>query len=243
MMQSVPRDPATAPRIRKGFVLRLFLAMAGLAVLSAGISVGGKWAGRSIAMAGHTDSRVLHEVVIGNDVLSVPANMIRFENSRRDGVAARLDLYLNWPQMDGYSNEARDDFNHVDGSKRLLFLAFEERMMSRDMSGRLEPIYRSLIEGDGRKGPAGLTIYPFKEKSGYLDEVLIVAEAPGEAPFVARCLSGEQARLSLAPCERDIHVGEGLTLTYRMPAELALSWREVEAAVRKAAAEFLPTAR
>lgn len=233
-------ETGSAP-VRSRFFMRVFLAFAGLALLSAAISIGGKWAGRTIALAGHTDSTRLHEVVIGNDVLAVPANMIRFEGSRRDGVAARLDLYLRWPEMDGYSNAARDDFNHADGSKTILFLSFEERMMSRDMSGRLDPIYRSLVEGDGRKGPAGLTIYSFVEKSGYMDEILVVGENGNDTPFVARCLSGEQARLSLAPCERDIHIGTGLTLTYRMPAGLAGSWSEVEAAVRATVEGFLQT--
>ena len=113
--------------------------------------------------------------------------------------------------------------------------------MSRDMSGRFEPIYRALIDDEGRAGPAGLSVHAFSQKSGYVDEVLVVGEVEGESPFVMRCLSGAATRESLAPCERDIHVGRNLTLTWRMPSELAGSWREVEAAVRAAAAGFLRT--
>jgi hypothetical protein len=222
-------------------MLRVFFVFLGLALLSGVISLGGKWAGRSIAMAGHTDDTTVHEIVIGNDVLAVPANAIRFEAARRSGVAARLDLYLRWPQMDGYSHEARDAFNHADGARNILFLTFDVPMMSRDMTGRFEPIYRALVEGPGRAGPAGLTVYPFTEKSGYVDEVLVVGDEGGNHPFVARCLAGDAARESLAPCERDIHIGDGLNLTYRMPAELAGSWREVDEAVREAAGRFLQT--
>jgi hypothetical protein len=225
--------------VRSTFLRKVFVVLAVLALLSAAISVAGKWIGREIAMAGHTDSRIVHEIVIGNDVLSVPANMIRFESARRQGVTNRLDLYVRWPDMTGYSDETRDDFNHLDGSKRILFLAFEQRMMSRDMSGRYEPIYRSLVESAGKPGPGGLTVHPFTAQSGYMDEVLIVGKEGASAPFVARCLAGEQARQSLAPCERDIHVGNGLNLVYRMPAELAGSWREVDAAVRKFAGSII----
>lgn len=220
-------------------MMRVFIAFAALAVFSAGISVAGKWAGRSIVMAGHSADTSLREIVIGNDVLSVPANMIRFDASRRDGVAARLDLYLRWPQMDGYSDAARNDFNHANGSRNILFLSFEERMMSQDMSGRLEPIYRAVIEASGRPGPGGLSVHSFSEHSGYGDEVLVVGDANGAKPFVMRCLAGEAARESLAPCERDIHVGHDLALTYRMPAGLAGSWREIDAAVRKFAERLL----
>ena len=243
-MHTNPSDTAEAnghAPVRASFALRVFAAFAALALLSGAISVAGKWAGRSIAMAGHTDDATPYEIVIGNDVLSVPANMIRFDGSRRDGIAARLDLYLRWPQMDGYSAEAKDDFNHAGDTRNILFLSFEERMMSRDMSGRYEPIYRALVEGPGRAAPGGLTVYPFSPRSGYVDEVLVVGKEAAEAPFVMRCLSGTAMRESLAPCERDIHVGQGLTLTWRMPAELAGSWREVETAIRGAAAGFLRT--
>jgi len=149
------------PRVvRSGFLGRIAVVLGALAALSVGISIAGKWAGRVIAMGGHTDDATVREIVIGKDVLAVPSNMIRFEAARRSGAASRLDLYLRWPQMDGYSHAARDAFNHADGEKSIVFVSFEPRMMSRDMSGRYEPIYRALIEEEGRPGPAGLTASP-----------------------------------------------------------------------------------
>jgi hypothetical protein len=243
MKQSATLDDAEVKPIDSAFMMRVFYGFAALALLSLVISAGGKWFGKSIAMAGHTDDATIHEVVIGNDVVAAPANAIRFERARRDGVAERLDLYLHWPDMRGYSPEARDDFNHAGGTRRILFLTFEQRMMSRDMSGRFEPIYNSLIEGPGNPAPGGVTLYEFKADSGYLNEVLAVAPSTGDAPFVARCLSGTSAEESLAPCERDIHVGGNLSLTYRFPRELLQGWRSLDAAVLATARTLVRTSR
>lgn len=219
---------------------RVFYIFAALALLSVAISVGGKWLGRSIAMAGYTDDTTARRIVMGNNLISVPANFIRFDQARRDGIASRLDLYLRYPEMDGYSTAARDDFNHTT-TRKIIFLSFEPRMMSRDMSGRFAPIYSALIEKPGTPGPAGTTIYTFTEKSGYLNEVLAVAERPGKDPFVARCLSGPSAEESLAPCERDIQVGDDLSLTYRFPRELLANWPALDAAIAAKVASILKT--
>ncbi|TIU83509.1 MAG: hypothetical protein E5W06_19150, partial [Mesorhizobium sp.] len=127
---------------------RVFYVFAALALLSVAISLGGKWLGRSIAMAGYTDDTTVRQVVMGNNVISVPANFIRFDQARRDGNASRLDLYLRYPEMDGYSTAARGDFNHTT-TRKIIFLSFEPRMMSRDMSGRFAPIYSALIVKPG----------------------------------------------------------------------------------------------
>lgn len=224
------------------FMKRVFFAFAALALLSVAISLGGKWLGRSIALAGYTDETVLRHIVMGDNVIAVPANFIRFDQARRDGIASRLDLYLRYPEMDGYSTAARDDFNHVT-TKKIVFLSFEPKMMSRDMSGRFAPIYSALIEKPGTPGPGGTTIYAFTEKSGYLNEVLAVADRPGKDPFVARCLSGPSAEESLAPCERDIQVGEDLSLTYRFPRELLGDWPALDAAIAAKVAGILKTGR
>ena len=228
-------------RSNSRLMLKVFYAFGALALLSLVISVGGRWLGRSIAMAGHTDDTTLHEVVIGNNVIAAPANAIRFARARRDGIASRLDLYLRWPDLQGYSEAHRDDFNHAGGVRRIVFLTFDERMMSRDMSGRFGPIYSSMIVLPGERGAAGIGLFPFNEKSGYLSEVLAVAERPGAEPFVARCLSGPSAEESLAPCERDIHVGDNLSLSYRFPKELLSDWRNLDAAIREKALAMLKT--
>ncbi|HEY4193624.1 MAG TPA: hypothetical protein VGM46_13340 [Mesorhizobium sp.] len=225
------------------FMMKLFYAFAALALLSAAISFSGKLFGHAIAMGGYTDDGTLREVVIGNNVITIPANAIRFDRARHDGVASRLDLYLRYPALDGYSEAARSDFNGQGAARNIIFLAFEEQMMSRDMSGRFAPIYSSLIEQPGLSGPDGTTLYNFKAKTGYLNEVLVVGQRPGKDPFVARCLSGASAAQSLAPCERDIQVGEDLSLTYRFPQEFLANWQALDAAIAEKAAKILKTGR
>lgn len=221
---------------------RVFYACLGLAALSAVLSLAGKWTSATMAAAGHTTSTRPYEIVIGNSVLSVPANAIRFERARADGTARRLDLYLRWPELEGYSRARRDDFNHVEGSKRIVFLTFAERAMSRDMSGRFEPVYRGLIETRGQDGPGGVRFHVFKKDTGYDGEVLAVARNGRDAPFVARCLTGPAATQSLAPCERDVAIGEELSVTYRFPAALLAQWRRLDAAMKEKARAYLRTA-
>lgn len=226
-----------------GFMTKVFYVCLALVLLTAAISFGGRFFGHSISMGGHTDSAAPREVVIGNNVISAPENMIRFPDARRDGVTSRLDLYMRWPMLDGYSDAASADFNHANGSRKIIFLTFEDKSMSRDMSGRYEPIYRELIEPIGRPGPAKLTLHDFSAKSGYMSEMLAVAYRPGQDPFVARCLTGDVAAQSLAPCERDIQLGDNLSLTFRFPEELLKDWRGLESAIRARAVAMLQTAR
>ena len=213
--------------------------VAGLALLSVGISIGGKWLGHSIALGGHTEDRTVWEIVIGNNVLAVPANAIRFEDARRNGVTERLDLYLHWPDMDGYTAEHQDAFNNGSEERSILFLTLEEAVMSRDMSNRLAPIYRRLIEPQGRDLGNGLVAHAFTEKSGYRDEELVVGS--GASPFVARCLTGQAADETLAPCGRDVRIGDELSLTYRFPRALLARGTSLDAAVQTYAQSLLRT--
>jgi hypothetical protein len=238
LSEAVTADDIHAVNSR--FTLRIFYAFAALALVSVAISVGGKMLGRTIAAAGQTEDATPHEIVIGRNTLAVPANMIRFDRQRRDGEATRLDLYVKWPQMTGYTNVDRDAFNNRNGSRDIVFMTIEEKMMSRDMSGRLEPIYRRLIELPGASGPAaGLRVYAFAPDSGYVDEQLVVGERAGHEPFVARCLTGRAGTESLAGCERDVHAGDELSVTYRFPEKMLQNWQALDAAVLARTAEFL----
>ena len=172
-------------------MLKVFYVFAALALLSLAISAGGKWFGRSIAMAGHTDDRSLQR--------NRHRQQCDFCARQRDPLRARRAATVLPPgstsicagrTFDGYSEAARDDFNHAKGARNIIFLSFEERMMSRDMSGRFAPIYASMIVRPGVPGPAGTLLYGFTEQSGYLNEVLAVGERARQGAFVARCLVG-----------------------------------------------------
>ncbi len=236
-MTTTVTDDGALHIVDHGFMRKVFFVFLGAAILAAVIKLAGLWLGRDIALGGHTDSTELHEIVIGNDVVIAPANMIRFASSRRDGEAERLDLYASWPQMQGYTEATRDRFNAAGGGA-ILFLSLEPRSMSRDMIGRYAPIYKALI-GPGVPGPAGLVVHRFTGRSGYLDESLVVAGDGDDKTFVARCL--ENAQGVVAPCETDIHVGEDLSLTWRFPRELLAEWQSLDAAVRATAADLVRT--
>ena len=227
--------------IDHAFLLRVFYVFAALAVISALIAAAGRWLGPAISMGGYSDDFSPREIVIGNNVLSAPANAIRFPDARHDGVAARLDLYLRWPDLTGYSAAARNDFNATGGRKDILFLSFEPQTMSQDMSGRLQPIYRSLIVEPGRSEGNGITLYDFKPETGYLNEVLAVGRRAEGEPFVARCLTGAAGRESLAPCQRDVLTGNGLSLNYRFPSELLADWQALDVAIMAKAGSFIRT--
>lgn len=238
---TIEQPGATAARIEESrFTTRVFYVFLTLALLSLAVTVAGRHFGRVIIMAGNTDDSTVHRIAIGDEILALPANMIRFEKERRDGAMDRVDLYVHWPDMTGYSADTREDFDNRSGVRRILFLTITPREMSRGMSARYGPIYRNLIELPGKPGPEGLTFYRFRPQSGYLKERLAVADRPGRAtPFVARCLSPATTEASFADCERDIQFGRNLQLRYRFPSELLARWSAIDRAMATFARQHL----
>ncbi|MGH6763200.1 MAG: hypothetical protein ACRECW_16630 [Phyllobacterium sp.] len=219
---------------------RFFYALIALALLSIVLSIAGKMIGRALSLGGHTDSVESYEIVIGNNVMALPANAIRFRNQRHNGVAKRVELYLRWPDMRGYSGSTKNDFNGLNAGRRLLFVAIEEQSMSRDMSGRYLPIYSTMVEEPGKPGPDGLTIHRFKPGTAYAGEDLIVANRGANAmPFVARCLDEDVSKAISTACQRDVHFGDGLQLIYRFPRELIGEWQAIDTAIGTFASNHL----
>jgi hypothetical protein len=237
---AITSDPGYTP-VESRFFHRVFWCFAVLAGLSLLISFGGREIGSRLSMGGHTDDQTLQEVVIGNDVLSVTANRIRYPEQRRDGVANRLDLYVLWPSLDGFTEETRSAFNTTGENRTLMFLSFEQRTLSRDMSGRLEPIYRKMISGPGEPLPNGLSRYKLPESAGFVDEYLLVGPDKGGKAFVARCLGDALAKSTLAACDRDIHVGEDLVMMTRFPSALLSNWQALDYGLESFAASVVKT--
>ncbi len=221
------------PLISNRFVYTATALVAFLALLSVAINVGGRKLGAELALAGHSDSTQDFLVTIGQDRLLLAANTLRFEAQRRDGSAERADLYLLWPEMSGYRSDLRARFDDVAHSDGLIFVQVSQSTMSRDMSGRVEPIYSHLFDGPAEKGPHGLTLHRLKSDAGYGNEVLLTAPRPGEADFAVRCiLPSAGIPASSGDCQRDIHVGRDLSVLYRFSSRLLSDWDAIDDAVR-----------
>ena len=222
-----------APLLSGRLLTRLTVGVAVLAGLSVAISIGGRILGERIALAGHTESTEAFDIVIGQDQIRLPANVIRFEDERRTGLAERVDLYLTWPEMRGYSNAERTRFNDVGRAENLIFLHLSQSTMSKDMSGRLGPIYSQLFRGAAEPGPAGLSLRRLDRNSGYGEEVFLTARMPDGSDYAVRCMMpGDDTQSTGADCQRDIHLGRDLSVLYRFSSRLLPQWQAMEARVR-----------
>jgi hypothetical protein len=197
------------------------------------ISIGGRWFGRTISLAGNSESTADIALTIGRDTVRFPANTIRFPSQRHDGITERVDLYLAWPEMQGYDKENRERFDDIAQSSDLIFLQVTQSTMSRDMSGRLEPIYSHLIDGKAEPFADGLTLHRLRSDAGYAGEVLLTAPRAGAPDYVVRCiLPSAPDKATSGDCQRDIKAGKDLSVLYRFSSSHLADWDHIDAAIR-----------
>lgn len=227
-------DPLQEEPLLSGRALRILIAVVVLLVaLMAVINLAGRWFGDRIALAGHTASTATFDITIGQDRLALPANAIRFAQARTGGETDRIDLYLAWPEMSGYSAETAHRFNDLANPGQLIFVQLSQSTMSRDMSGRLGPIYSGLFEGPETPFEAGLSLHRLRQDSGYAGEVMLTGKRPGQPDYAVRCiLASEERPASNADCQRDIFAGRDLNVLYRFSSSLLPQWRALDEAVR-----------
>ena len=194
------------------------------------------WLGSQINQSEFTASTEVRQVIIGNDVLDIPANYIRFARQRKAAVQDRIEVVLLMPTGNGYSSENAEKFRDTSAQNNLVFVSFLKRKMAEDMSGRLDLIYSKLFEGPTQSGPVALTLYNFKRGVGYDDEFLAVHYGE-DFTWVARC---QKKAENISPtCLRDINIGASLSARFRFPVAKLSNWREIEALVRLKVSEFL----
>ena len=223
-------NSAEAPESFRNLLIALMI----IGFLSVLISFSGRMFGGKVMLGGNSVNTNTHEIVIANAVLNVPENYIRQSEQRSAGVKARLELYAVWPSLEGYSAKNKIYFNNQqNGQSQLLFITIEPQQMSRDMSGRFDPIYRQLIDPmPENTATAGLESYTFKEdRAIFANERLFVGDRGEDRAFVARCITGADGDQALAPCERDIFIDNDLSVKYRFPFWLLKDYAKLDAQV------------
>ena len=214
--------------------IKILILFSILAALTIAIGFIGRWVGQTLSLGGHTTSTEIQDIFIDRDHLRIPANLIRFASQRRTGTADQINLEFAWPAMEGYTASNSTLFNDQSNSESLIFVELSRRVMTLDMTDRVQPIYNSLLEPDTRPGPGGLTIHPFKADGPYKGESMLMKERPSERLFAIRCiLPPEGTPSSAADCQRDIYLGQDLSVLVRYSSKLLPQWESIDLAVEK----------
>lgn len=221
-----------APVISENFPILVGKICLFMAIATVVIYAAAAYYGSLIAKGGHSASGRVHQIVLGNDLVNVSENMIRFNSQRKSGDLARLDLYLHWPSMEGFSDARSGAFTSIDPSTPIIYAAIEPRDMSSDMSGRVSSIYETFFSGPPVDAGNGLVRRTFSSNSAYFSEDLYY-EVGSPYPYAARCIR-ESDRLAGSFCIRDIHIGSDLMVTYRFHASLLGDWMAMDHSIRTA---------
>ena len=229
-MNSVGKQEEVPPTISPSLI-KIVLAVSFITLIITAITYfAAAHFGEKFSKRGHTDHNRKVELKIGIDRLNVPANTIRFAPHRIPGEIRKLELYLHWPSLSGFTEALSTVFNaHVETAD-IVFLTLERRTMSFDMSGRIGPIYSRYFEGHGKTKNFGLVRQPLNASAGFIDEDLYF-EAGSPYPYAARCVR-ETTSATTPFCIRDIHVGKDLMLTYRFHKRFLPQWIELDQAMR-----------
>ncbi|MGI9353392.1 MAG: hypothetical protein ACR2O3_17665 [Rhizobiaceae bacterium] len=225
--------PGLSPKIAK----TILVVAAVLLLLSLILYYAALLFGDDISRSGHSASTERLEIVTGNSALRIPANSIRFGNQRKAGSHQRIEMYLHWPTLSGYSDALDGAFSRTGDQSELIFMSLEPRSMSLEMSGRIEPIYSRFFKGKAKSGPAGLVMQPLSADGGFIDEDLFY-EAGSPYPYAVRCVRPKSA-LSTPFCIRDIHIGKDLMLSYRFHVRHLPEWLKIDQSIRKKVSGFI----
>ena len=228
--ETLPKQQETSTEKDTGFLNKLLVVTATLMLVSVVLYAMAQMYGEKLSRGEHSAATGEINMTIGSVDFAVPENTIRFPTQRQNGIYKRLELYLHWPSLSGYSDNLRREFNSANGNANLVFLTLEPRVMTYDMSGRIGPIYSRFFEGRSYKDDNGLIRQPLSAEGGFMDEELFYASS-SPYPFAARCVS-EHADISTPFCIRDIHVARDLMLTYRFHKKFLPNWIELDQAMR-----------
>lgn len=203
------------PAIRKALLVRVLLisVLTVFAANSYGAVVIEMLAGR------HTASTTPLRISLGGHRFLVAKNLVRDGSQRQNGDYVQLNLYMRWPELDGFSYRNRADFNTLNNIIQLSIRVAASHPNQKLLLRLTEP---------GLRIPSGLELRPFSPGTGFDEEIIVQGKGQAAEPFVARCFSLEMPGALSAPCERHLSFAEGLVLIYRFPAALLDEWRVLD---------------
>jgi hypothetical protein len=178
-------------------------------------------------------------MTIGERVFAIPANYTIYPKDRRNGEKDRVDIYLVWPTMNGYSPARRAEFVENTPRSRRIDVTIGERRSVFSEEQRLESLYLPhVIDKTGQPDNYQLTRFTFKEgrtnapTNGYNNKDLFVGTADDGSTLVLFCY--QKVFNEIPPeCWRELELSENVSIKYTFKREYLPEWKEIDTQVRR----------
>jgi hypothetical protein len=169
-------------------------------------------------------------------VLTIPANMFRFENQRGSTPQDHIELVVRWPNFEGYDISNRADFLNGSVDAPLIFMTISARKSPDDSASRLATVYRHFFDEAVLPAPEGLIGHRLRADSGLRGED-VYFEAGSTDPFTAYCLPLDTSGYP-APCLTEFHGGRNLAVKLRFRRGMLHHWSGIKTGSRVLLASF-----
>lgn len=177
-------------------------------------------------------------LIIGQETFVVPENYTQFPRARRGGVRENVALYALMPGFEPFAPNKREVFERHEAGSPVIHFQLESYRAPLSEEEQFQRVFlREVVDRNGRPGPFGLTLYEFKDQSGYRNEELYTfREADGEL-VVIRCYKVTET-IQNPSCRRDLRLLPNVALSYRYRRPYLENWRSIDDGVRKLSLSF-----
>lgn len=164
------------------------------------------------------------KVSLGERLLTVPRDLVRFPGQRYDGPTERLELALRWPPREAGTAEIAPS----EAARGTVYILLSLPDDSLDPARRFAALYQRYLDPATISAPQGLTGRRFLPDIGYDKEELFYDPASPAAYFV-RCAAPIADQPGI--CLREIRLANKLDVIYRFPRDVLNSWRRLDQTV------------
>jgi hypothetical protein len=181
-------------------------------------------------------------LVVGGLALVVPANYLLYANTRRGGERNVVELYAEYPEFQGYSDQQAQAFAGNAAESPVVYILVRQDRFNIGEAERLKRIYLSYVTRTAAaSAPFGLSEYEFRNDSGYRNEDLFVGNTTAGL-VVMRCVRFSRD-VTNPSCLRDEQLANGVALSYRFKRSHLADWREIAKGVENLMHAFMVHAR
>ena len=181
-------------------------------------------------------------IAIGDTRMSVPQNIIRFRDQRESSALSKLDSFIQWPSVKGFTKEDAATFQNINRASELIFITLEVGEPFNSSQQKLRELYRRFFSKSPWRGPAGLIGNELDSSSGYLSEDVLYAKHDDDL-FLTRCLQEDKSDTDnlLPTCIYEFTLGDGVNVYVRFHRSHLSEWKILDERVKRLLATMRTT--